>query len=256
MLGRLSHRALLLHDGSGSSRWCRRGLWSWSRGSCGGFGRTSYGRRLLLGALLALLLTGTAVLTLLTFGRLLLATLGAIIAFCTLCTGLALSGCFGRRRSCRCYLRGRLLGSFIIALGTLLTFGALTAVVAVVIATVAIATTFASGALGLVIATLGAILLTALAALLAVITFLTLTTFLTLLTTAVIAFIAFVAFATLLTGLTTTALLTLIGLLLLRLSRSCGLGRSFLALLIVAVLLALATRLLTLEGLVIGALTK
>ena len=81
----------------------------------------------------------------------------------------------------------------------------------------------------------------------------TLTTFLTLLTTAVI---AFVAFATLLTGLTTTALLTLIGLLLLRLSRSCGLGRSLLALLIVAVLLALAARLLALEGLIIGALTK
>ena len=81
-----------------------------------------------------------------------------------------------------------------------------------------------------------AILLTTLAALLAVIAFLTLTT--------------------LLTGLTTTTLLTLVGLLLLRLSRSCGLGRSFLALLIVAVLLALAARLLTLEGLIIGALTK
>lgn len=233
-----------MHDGSGSSRWCRRGLWGWSRGSCGGFGRTSYGRRLLLGALLALLLTGTAILTLLTFGGLLLATLGAIIAFCTLCTGLALSGCFDRHRSCRRYLRGRLLSSFAIALGTLLTLGALTAVVAVVIATitivvtavVAIATTFASRALGLVVATLLAILLTAFAAFLAVITFLTLTT--------------------LLTGLTTTTLLTLAGLLLLRLSRSCGLGRSFLALLIVAVLLALAARLLTLEGLVIGALTK
>ena len=242
-----------MHDGSGSSRWCRRGLWGWSRGSCGGFGRTSYGRRLLLRALLALLLTRTAILTLLTFGGLLLVTLGTLR---TLSTELALSWSFGRRRSGRCYLRGRLLGSFIIALGTLLTFGALTAVVAVVIATVAIATTFASGALGLVIATLGAILLTALAALLAVITFLTLTTFLTLLTTAVIAVIAFVAFATLLTGLTTTALLTLIGLLLLRLSRSCGLGRSLLTLLIVAVLLALAARLLALEGLIIGALTK
>ena len=198
------------------------------------------------------MLTGTTVLTLLTFGRLLLATLGAIIAFCTLCTGLALSGCFGRRRSCRRYLRGRLLSSFAIALGTFLTLGALTAVVAVVIASVAviviatitivvtavvaIATTFASRALGLVIVTLLAILLTALAALLAVITFLTLTT--------------------LLTGLTTTTLLTLVGLLLLRLSGSCGLGRSFLALLIVAVLLALAARLLTLEGLIIGALTK
>ena len=249
-----------MHDGSGSSRWCRRGLWGWSRGSCGGFGRTSYGRRLLLGALLALLLTGTTVLTLLTFGGLLLATLGAIIAFCTLCTGLALSGCFDRHRSCRRYLRGRLLSSFAIALGTLLTLGALTAVVAVVIATitivvtavVAIATTFASRALGLVVATLLAILLTAFAAFLAVITFLTLTTLLTLLT----AVIAFVALATLLTGLTTTALLTLVGLLLLRLSRSCGLGRSFLALLIVAVLLALAARLLALEGLIIGALTK
>jgi len=242
-----------------------------------GFGRTSYGRRLLLGALLALLLTGTAVLTLLTFSGLLLATLGAIIAFCSLCTGLALSGCFGRRRSCRRYLRGRLLSSFAIALGTFLTLltlltlgalGALTAVVAVVIASVAviviatitivvtavvaIATTFASRALGLVIATLLAILLTALAAFLAVITFLTLTTLLTLLT----AVIAFVAFATLLTGLTTTTLLTLVGLLLLRLSRSCGLGRSFLALLIVAILLALAARLLTLEGLIIGALTE
>jgi len=196
----------------------------------------------LLRALLALLLTGTAVLTLLTFGRLLLATLGTIIAFCTLCTGLALGGCFGRRRSCRGYLRGRLLSSFPIALGTLLTLGALTAVVAVVITTVAIiivtaviaiATTFTSGALGLVIATLLAILLTALTAV-----------------------IAFVAFATLLTGLTTTALLTLVGLLLLRLSRSCGLRRSLLAVLIVAVLLALAARLLTLEGLIIGALTK
>ena len=221
-----------------------------------------------MGALLALLLTGTAVLTLLTFGGLLLAPLGAIIAFCTLCTGLALSGCFDRRRSCRRYLRSRLLSSFAIALGTLLTLGALTAVVAVVIASVAviviatitivvtavvaIATTFASRALGLVIVTLLAILLTALAALLAVITFLTLTTFLTLLT----AVIAFVALATLLTGLTTTTLLTLVGLLLLRLSGSCGLGRSFLALLIVAVLLALAARLLTLEGLIIWALTK
>lgn len=211
----------------------------------------------MLGALLALLLTGTAVLTLLTFGGLLLATLGALR---TLSTGLALSWSFGRRRSSRCYLRGRLLGSFIVALGALLTFGALTAVVAVVIASVAIvvtavvaiATTFASRALGLVVATLLAILLTALAALLAVITLLTLATLLTLLT----AVIAFVAFATLLTGLTTTALLTLVGLLLLRLSRSCGLGRSLLTLLIVAVLLALAARLLTLEGLVIGALTK
>ena len=233
-----------MHDGSGSSRWCRRGLWGWSRGSCGGFGRTSYGRRLLLGALLALLLTGTAILTLLTFGGLLLATLGAIIALGTLCTGLPLSWSFGRRRSGRRYLRGRLLSSFIIALGTLLTLGPLTAVVAAVIATitivvsavVAIATTFASRALGLVIVTLLAILLTALAALLAVITVLTLTT--------------------LLTGLTTTTLLTLAGLLLLRLSRSCGLGRSLLTLLIVAVLLALAARLLTLEGLIIGALTK
>ena len=80
----------------------------------------------------------------------------------------------------------------------------------------------------------------------------TLTTLLTLLT----AVIALVAFATLLTGLTTTTLLTLVGLLLLRLSRSYGLGRSFLALLIVAILLALAARLLTLEGLVIGALTE
>lgn len=246
-------------------------MWSWSRGSCGGFGRTSYGRRLLLGALLALLLTGTTVLTLLTFGGLLLATLGAIIALGTLCTGLALSGCFGRRRSCRRYLRGRLLSSFAIALGTLLTLGALTTVVAVVIASVAvivvatitiaitavvaIATTFASRALGLVIVTFLAILLTALAALLAVITVLTvltLTTLLTLLT----AVIAFVALATPLTGLTTTALLTLVGLLLLRLSRSCGLGRSLLAVLIVAVLLALATRLLTLESLIIWALTK
>ena len=166
--------------------------------------------------------------------------LGAIIALRTICTGLTLGGCFGRRRSCRGYLRGRLLSSFAIALGTL------TAVVAVVITAVAIATTFTSGALGLVIVALLAILLTALASLLAVITFLTL------LTTA----IAFVAFATLLTGLTTTALLTLVGLLLLRLSRSCGLGRSLLAFLIVAVLLALATRLLTLEGLIIWALTK
>ena len=246
---------MLLHDGSGSSRWCRRGLWSWSRGSYGGFGRTSYGRRLLLGALLALLLTGTAVLTLLTFGGLMLATLWTIIAFCTLCTGLSLSGCFGRRRSCRRYLRGRLLSSFAIALGTLLTLGALTAVVAVIViatitivvtAVVAIATTFASRALGLVVVTLLAILLTAFATFLAVITVLTLLT----------AVIAFVALATLLTGLTTTTLLTLFGLLLLRLSRSCGLGRSFLALLIVAVLLALAARLLTLEGLIIGALTK
>ena len=213
-----------------------------------------------MGALLGALADGgRRSCTLLTFGGLLLAPLGAIIAFCTLCTGLALSGCFGRRRSCRRYLRGRLLSSFAIALGTL---GALTAVVAVVIASiavivtatitivvtavVAIATTFASRTLGLVVVTLLAILLTAFAALLAIITFLTLLT----------AVIAFVALATLLTGLTTTTLLTLVGLLLLRLSRSCGLGRSFLALLIVAVLLALAARLLTLEGLIIGALTK
>lgn len=206
----------------------------------------------MLRALLALLLTRTAVLTLLTFGGLLLAALGALR---TLGTGLALSWSFGRRRSGRCYLRGRLLGRFIVALGALLTFGALTAVVAIIVITtitivvtavVAIATTFASRALRLIIATLGAILLTAFAAFLAVITFLTLLT----------TVIAFVAFATLLTGLTTTALLTLVGLLLLRLSRSCGLGRSLLALLIVAVLLALAARLLTLECLVIGALTK
>ena len=208
----------------------------------------------LLGALLALLLTRTAVLTLPTFGGLLLATLGTLHTFGA---RLTLSGSFGRRRSCRGYLRGRLLRGFTIAL---LTLGALTAVVAVVIASVAviviavvaIATTFASRALGLVVATLLAILLTALATLLAVITILTLATLLTLLT----AVIAFVALATLLTGLTTTTLLTLVGLLLLRLSGSCGLGRSFLALLIVAVLLALAAGLLTLEGLVIGALTK
>ena len=57
-----------------------------------------------MGALLALLLTGTAVLTLLTFSGLLLVTLGAIIAFCTLSTGLTLGWSFGRRCSSRCYL--------------------------------------------------------------------------------------------------------------------------------------------------------